>query len=67
MCFVINIYRSQPRNYYKIICRIGDVIHIFDEVTFPLAFPYTFEALLTEYGGTTAGITLARILNRLGV
>ena len=65
MVYILNIFIGQPRNRYKIVCIIEDLIYTFDDISFPIQFPSTYEQLLTQYGGTTAGIILARILNRL--
>ena len=63
---IVNIYRDQPRNYFKI--RLYNSIlgfRIFDEITFPENFE-NFEELLTVFGGVNAGIILSRILMRMG-
>ena len=63
---IVNIFRGQPRNYYKItIYNIHIGLVTYDDITFPQAYD-NFEMLLMEYEGSNAGIVLARILGRLG-
>ena len=67
MVRVISVYRGQPRNYLRIVCLIGRVMAIYNEISFPLKYPDTFSDLLAECGGSMAGEALGKILNRLGL